>query len=180
MRYVTTAIVLLLTLSLQLELQAGEIYKWTDKNGVVVITNIRPPKEVRSPKIIVYPDSPIAGGETVTPEAPIENAETRQANVRLEKAREEAEAAKVRAQEAQKTADDYATKLAPRNQKKRSVYNRRARLSEASAEEAQLELLKAEQNVVKAEAAAMALEKSALDAENRTAPADKENASQGP
>lgn len=166
MRWFYTVIILAMMLSPLPESVAGEIYKWTDDNGVVVITNLPPPKGVAAPQVVSYPDHAAESTQSESPEQNKALEAARQANAQLAQARQEAEAAQLQAKETAETAAEYNDKTFARKRKKRIVQQRRARRSAEAAGKSEAALLEAQEKVAQAEAAAIAAEKRIRVSEN--------------
>jgi hypothetical protein len=129
------AVILLLFLS-HPELNAETMYKWTDENGVIHLTNQRPPGEIAIQKIISYEDR-TAKEIKKYQEAQEKNRHERlieqktlnaqESRIRADKARLKAEKAIDVAEEAMKKAQEYMEKKAPRKRQKRDAYRKKLR-----------------------------------------------------
>lgn len=158
MRRIYAVIMLLVLLSTPFETMAGIIYKWTDDNGVVIITNQPPPKGIGSLRVVSYPDLSAGSTSEVSPSQNQALQEGRQAKERLEEARREVEAAELQAKDAAKTAAEYSEKAPSRKRNKRIIQQRRARLNAETAGKTAAALLETQKRMAQAEAAAMAAE----------------------
>jgi len=152
MKLINIAAAVLIVLLTGLDLHAGQIYQWTDANGVIHITNRTPPKDTRIEKVIRYKEKSSVDIELdqIRKEQKRRESlnqqkleESRQAAIKAKKAREEAETAQTQAQEAFKRADDYIDKVSVKRRRRRKKDRARvkkvvqeAKLAEARANEA--------------------------------------------
>jgi hypothetical protein len=159
MRTVGAAIALTIVLFCHTPSLAGNIYKWTDTDGVVVITNQPPPNGVRAVKVVPYPEVSMTAPASPAAERNQAFEAASQARSELDAALEDLEAAKIEAQNANAAADASREKVSARKRRKRAAQKRRARLAAEAAEAADAALREAEEKAAKAQEAAMAAER---------------------
>jgi len=146
------------------DINAETVYRWTDENGVVHITNLPPLKAVKRRKIIRYQE------KTTEEKLKYQNLqkkelekrlkqqkiqEAQKARIRAEEAKKEAEEAKVRAEQARQVIQEHTETYAPRKKKKRNKYRKMSRIlfeeaqkAEALADEAVINANQAEKEAV--------------------------------
>lgn len=156
------------------DINAGTVYRWTDENGVIHITNLPALKPVKGRKIIRYQE------KTSEEKLKYQNLQKKQlekrlkqqkiqeaqkARIRAEKVKKEAEEAKIRAEQARQLVQEHTETYAPRKKKKRNKYRKKgrrlieeAKKAEALADEAVINANQAEKEAVETAQEAQAIE----------------------
>ena len=141
------------------ELQAAEVYTWTDEKGNLHITQDPPPKKAKLKETMTYqPQSStesleIEGRQKAADEAAAEKQksdELLKARAEAEQARKEAEIAAAKAEEAARTAKEY-IETHNRNQYMRRAYQYQMEKAAADAKAAQERAEAAKQRASEAE-----------------------------
>jgi hypothetical protein len=171
MRILRIAAAVLITYAVGLELHAGQIYQWTDQNGVIHITNRTPPKDTKVEKVIHYKEKSSVEIELDQIRKEQKRQEdltqqkieaSRKAAVKAKKAREEAEAAQAEAQEIFQRTDDFIDRVAVKKRRNRKRYRTRV---EKAVQEAKAAETRANEAIDKANQAQKHADKAAKRAE---------------
>jgi hypothetical protein len=154
------------------ELQAAEVYTWTDENGNLHITEDPPPKKAKLKDTIIYQpqqaikDLEAERGQKAADEAAAEKQkadELQKARAEAQQARKEAEVAAGQAEEAARMAKEY-IETHNRNQYMRRAYEYQMEKAAADAKAAEERAQLAEQRAIEAEKKARLAEEQAEQA----------------
>jgi hypothetical protein len=174
MRYFLIGIVIAGLFAATADLQADEVYTWTDENGNLHITQDPPPQKAKLKDTIIYqPQSAAEYLETkrrqkAADEAAVEKQksdEILKARAKAEQARKDAETAAAKAEEAARMAKEY-IETHNRNQYMRRVYQYQMEKAAEDAKAAQERAKVAEQKAIEAEKKASLAEEQAKQAED--------------